>query len=199
MAATLFFFLARSASAAQASGVTTASGEGDAGGGFDFGFGAVLDGVQNMVMQKRMSAEGVAALQQREGLSLTVYNDTAGKATVGYGHLIGAMENFDNGITQEQAALLLESDVSHAENAVAALVTVPLNQAQFDALVSFTFNAGVSAFRNSTLLQVLNAGNYAGAAEQIGRWVYVTRGGVKVADAGLQNRRGSEMMQFAMA
>lgn len=176
----------------------TMEGEGGQNEGFDLeGAWGAWYGVQNMVAGKRMSAQGLAALQQREGLRLQVYLDTAGKPTIGYGHLVGALENFDNGITEDQAALLLASDVATAENAVAALVAVPLTQSQFDALVSFTFNAGVSAFKNSTLLQVLNAGDYDGAAQQMARWVYVTRGGQKVVDAGLQNRRGSEIMQFA--
>lgn len=178
-------------------GAGTMEGEGGQGVGFDLE--GVWYGAQNMVAGKRMSGQGLAALQQREGLRLQVYLDTAGKPTIGYGHLIGALENFDSGITQDQAALLLASDVSRAEDAVAALVAVPLTQSQFDALVSFTFNAGVSAFRNSTLLQVLNAGDYDGAAAQMARWVYVTKGGQKVADVGLQNRRDSEIMQFAMA
>lgn len=157
---------------------------------------AGLYGVQNMIAGRHISASGLVALETREGLSLTVYNDTAGLATIGYGHRVKAGEDFTGGISQAQAADLLAQDVAYAEDAVSALVSVALDQAQFDALVSFTYNAGVSAFKNSTLLKLLNAGDYQGAADQMTRWVFVTRGGVKVADAGLSNRRASEQRQF---
>lgn len=193
VAAGLVFLAAKNATAMQA-GADTAGGE-QQGGGFDLS--GILYEVQNMAAGLRMSAAGLDALKVREGLRLAVYLDTAGKPTIGYGHLIGALENFAGGITEAQAHDLLAGDVRTAENAVAALVSVPLTQDQFDALCSFCFNVGVSAFRKSTLLKVLNAGDYEAAREQMGRWVYVTSGGVKMVDSGLQNRRGSEMVQFA--
>lgn len=189
----LLLLVVRSAQAAQ-NDAQDAQPEGP-GGGFDLS--GILYEVQNMAAGLRMSAAGLDALKVREGLRLAVYLDTAGKPTIGYGHLIGALENFAGGITEAQAHDLLAGDVRTAENAVAALVSVPLTQDQFDSLCSFCFNVGVSAFRKSTLLQVLNAGDYEAAREQMGRWVYVTSGGVKMVDSGLQNRRGSEMVQFA--
>lgn len=194
LAAALVFMVARHAMAMQAGSADTATGEGEQGGGVDLS--GVLYGAQNMIDNKRISAAGLEALKMREGFRSAVYLDTAGKETIGYGHLLRAWENFDGGITEAQAAALLADDVAQAEDAVAALVIVPITQDQFDSLVSFAFNVGVSAFRNSTLLGLLNSGNYDGAREQFARWVYVTRAGERVADAGLKNRRLSEMIQF---
>ena len=194
LSAGLVFLAAKNAMNVAANNADTADGEGTQNNGF-FDFGSVANEVQNMIKGLRMSPDGLAQLQQREALRLSVYRDQAGKPTIGYGHLIRAYEDFSNGITEQQAVDMLAADVASAENAVAALVTVPLSVSQFDSLVSFAFNAGVSAFTNSTLLRVLNGGDYDGAMQQIGRWVYVTQGGVKVVSAGLANRRNSEMMQ----
>jgi lysozyme len=71
-------------------------------------------------------------------------------------------------------------------------VKVPLKQGQYDALVSFTYNEGAGKFQSSTLLKMLNAGNYAGAAGQFGAWVY--GGGVELP--GLVIRRQAEAAIF---
>ncbi len=92
-------------------------------------------------------------------------------------------------ITQEQASALLLQDVASAVAAVNRLVTVPLTQNQFDALVDFTFNSGQGNLASSTLLRELNAGNTAGAAAQFLVWVYA--GGVKLP--GLVKRRQAEV------
>jgi peptidoglycan hydrolase-like protein with peptidoglycan-binding domain len=77
-------------------------------------------------------------------------------------------------------------------DAVRARVSVPLTQNQFDALVSFTFNVGAGAFGGSTLLKRLNAGDYAGGADEFGKW---TKSGGKVF-AGLVRRRTEEAALF---
>jgi lysozyme len=70
---------------------------------------------------------------------------------------------------------------------------VTLSQGQYDALVSFTYNEGAGRLQTSTLLTLLNAGNYAGASGQFGDWVY--GGGVKLT--GLVTRRAAEVALFA--
>jgi len=82
---------------------------------------------------------------------------------------------------------------------VQRLVTVPLNQQQHDALVSFTYNLGVGAFTRSTLLRRLNRGDYARAEVEFMRWVYASKGagGPKVKYAGLVRRRKAEAAMFA--
>ena len=78
------------------------------------------------------------------------------------------------------------------EKAVTRNVTVQLNQDQFDALVSFTFNLGEGNLKQSTLLQKVNAGDFAGAAKEFPRW---NKAGGQVLP-GLVRRRASEALLF---
>jgi len=137
----------------------------------------------------RISANGLKKLMQWEGTILHIYKDAAGLPTIGTGHLIVKGEDFSAGITTEQAADLLQSDLMRFEDVVNSKVTVPLTQSQYDALVSFAFNVGVGAFRSSTLLKKLNAGDYDAIPEQLKRW---NKAGGKVID-GLTYRRRNEI------
>lgn len=171
--------------------ITTDTGEGGDAGGIVDTVAPLYYKVASM-SGKTMSDAGIEALKQREGFSPVVYTDSAGYKTIGYGHKLGLGESYSSGISDVEATMLLRSDVSRAEDAVNSLVSVPLTQNQFDALVSFTFNVGAGALRKSSLLSVLNSGNYQAAAQQFGRWKYA--GGKAVA--GLANRRASESAQF---
>jgi lysozyme len=91
---------------------------------------------------------------------------------------------------------LLTRDASIAEKVVNRLVITPINQAQFDALVSITFNIGGGAFAGSTLLKNLNGGDLAGTADQFLVWDKVTVGEVKEPSPGLANRRQAERCMF---
>jgi GH24 family phage-related lysozyme (muramidase) len=146
----------------------------------------------------RTSSAGLQAIAGHEGFSPTIYQDQAGYDTIGYGHKLTAGEAglYSNGITEEQGLALLRQDVRTAELAVNRLVNVSLSQSQFDALVSFTYNVGSGNFANSTLLQQLNSGNYAGAADQFLRWNRVTINGQSVVSDGLTNRRIAERCMF---
>ena len=150
----------------------------------------------------QMSQHGLQLLEQWEGFKLQVYKDSAGLPTIGVGHLITKSEQasgtiningvpvpYAGGLTQQQVTDLLAQDVVPAQNAVNNGVKVALNQNQFDALVSFTFNVGVGAFAGSTLLKVLNQGQYDQVPTQLLRW---TRAGGKVVQ-GLVNRRNNEI------
>lgn len=154
----------------------------------------------------KTSPKGIEALMDMEGISLAVYKDVAGLDTVGVGHLLTRAEiesgvvvigeefvPYHNGLTREQVGRLLEQDLRDTEEAVNRLVTVPLTEAQFDALVCFCFNVGAGAFKASTLLKRLNAGRYEAVPGQMRQWVYVTKGGKKVVSAGLKNRREAEI------
>ena len=130
------------------------------------------------------SESGRQLLMQLEGIEYECYHDSAGFLTIGCGHLLTKDElssgkivcnaltiRWKNGrLTDSEVEALLANDVYFAEEAVNNYVNVPLNQNQFDALVSFVFNIGTSAFRNSTLLSVLNRGNYDLVPEQMARW-----------------------------
>lgn len=125
-----------------------------------------------------------------EGCKLKTYRDSKGVLTIGYGHTSHVYEG--QTCTQEQADLWLVQDIAIAESAVNRLVGVKLTQGEFDALVDFTFNVGVSKFSNSTLDHLLNAGDYKGAANEFEKWDYC--GGVVLA--GLLRRRLAEKQTF---
>lgn len=135
-------------------------------------------------------------IKEFEGLRLHVYSDPAGLPTIGYGHLLRPGEAFPDGISNEQAEQLLMRDVQWAEDAVNKHVSVQLSQYQFDALVSFTFNVGGNAFAGSTLLKLLNSGDYAGAADQLLRWNKAKVNGKLQELAGLSRRRQRERELF---
>ena len=96
-------------------------------------------------------------------------------------------------ISEHDAALFLRRDIASAEKAVRSAVTVPLTQDQFDALVSFTNNVGSENLRSSTLLRLLNRGDYNSVPEQLQRWV---KGGGQVLP-GLVERREKEAALFS--
>lgn len=135
-------------------------------------FGSDALGAVMNATQYAMSATGLAGLQTFEGFSATPYWDHKGYS-IGFGHLIKPGENLTY-VTREQAAELLRVDLAESEDAVRSRVTVPLSQGQFDALTSFTYNLGAGAFGGSTLLRLLNAGDYEGAAAEFSRWVYAS-------------------------
>lgn len=139
----------------------------------------------------KTSALGVALIKQFEGLRTCAYLDAAGIWTIGYGHT-GADVRSGARIDTAQADRLLRQDLSVAEEAVRALVTVPLAQASFDALASFVFNIGANAFAGSTLLRKLNAGDPEGAAAEFERWRHA---GGRVLP-GLLRRRIAERTLF---
>ena len=127
-----------------------------------------------------------------EGCDLSVYLDSAGLPTIGVGHLIKEGEKFDR-ITEEEALDLLEQDMAEAIQCVDHYVDVDLTDNQLAALVSFVFNVGCGAFRNSTLLKLINLENDEAAGPQFLRW---NKAGGQVVK-GLANRREAEKELFA--
>ncbi len=137
------------------------------------------------------SSNGLALTEKFEGLRLTAYQDSVGVWTIGYGHT-GADVAQGLTITNDQAGILLAADVAWAVTCVNKAVSATINQNQFDAMVDFTFNLGCAAFTGSTLLKMVNAGNFAGAAGQFIRW---NKAGGRVR-AGLTKRRQAETALF---
>lgn len=136
-----------------------------------------------------------------EGCELQCYADSGGALTIGVGHLLTKAERtsgkiqigqksvrYGKGITRLHAEQLLAQDLV-AQQVWSWYVSVPLTEAQREALASFVFNCGLSAFQNSTLLKLLNQGKYDQVPTQLRRWIY---DGGKVVN-GLVNRRNKEI------
>ncbi len=135
------------------------------------------------------SPTGIALIKRFEGLRLKPYLCPAGIASIGYGHTYLVNLN-DPAITEEEADRLLAQDLKLYEKPVSEMVKVPINQNQFDALVSFAFNLGTAALRGSTLLKKLNAGQP--CAAEFDRWIYAAG----KALPGLVRRRAAERRLF---
>lgn len=138
----------------------------------------------------KTSAAGIDLIKRFEGCRLAAYLCPGGIATIGYGHT--ATAKLKQTITQQKAEELLRVDLVEREKTVAELVKVPIQQHQFDALVSLTYNIGIGNFKLSTLLKKLNAGNVAGASGQFLVWNRA-RGEVL---PGLDRRRKAEREMF---
>lgn len=143
---------------------------------------------------RQITQHGMNLIKQFEGFSSRIYLDAAGLPTIGYGHLLraGEAEMFKNGITEPVAQALLIKDVLRAEQAVLRLITVPLSNGQFDALVSFTFNLGGGALQRSTLRRKVNREDHADAPTEFRKWVWA--GGRKLK--GLVKRREAESLAY---
>ena len=143
----------------------------------------------------QLSLAGIDLIGNFEGLRLEAYHDSAGVCTIGYGTTVypnGVPVQPNDQCTIEQARKFMHHDLARFEKAVSSAVKVPLTQNQFDALVSLTYNIGAGAFKNSTLLKLLNQGDYAGASNQFDVWIKA--GGQTVQ--GLVNRRAVEKSYF---
>jgi len=138
----------------------------------------------------KTSTNGINLIKKHEGCYLKSYKCPADVWTIGYGHT----KNVKSGmkITQAQAERYLKDDLTTYENAVKKYVKVSINQNQFDALVSFTFNCGTGALKNSTLLKKLNKKDYNGAANEFLKW---NKSNGKIL-SGLTKRRKAERSLF---
>ena len=146
----------------------------------------------------QVSDAGIELIKSFEGFRANAYPDPKSGGdpwTAGYGTTkfpSGRPVKKGDYVTPAQAEMYLREDVKKFASSVDALVTVPLKQCQYDALVSFVYNLGATNFRNSTLLKKLNAKDYKGAADEFLRWVSP---GSSV-EAGLRRRRTAERSLF---
>lgn len=147
----------------------------------------------------RTSAAGRKAIAQREGNKLIAYLDSVGILTIGVGHTTAAgppAVKKGMRISAAESDQILTRDLVDVEASINKAVKVPLNQSQFDALVSLVFNIGGTAFAKSTLLKKLNARDFGAAANQFLVWNKGTVNGKRVAIGGLTTRRKAERVQF---
>lgn len=131
----------------------------------------------------KTSAHGRALITQWEGKRNYAYKDSAGLLTIGVGHLLtrdeltsgkilvdGEYIKYGDGLSDSIIDKILAHDLGSAENTLNDCLCVNVNQDQYDGLVAFVFNVGSSAFKNSTLLKVINAKDYANVPTQMRRW-----------------------------
>jgi lysozyme len=144
----------------------------------------------------KTSPRGVDLIKRWESLRLRAYLDSGGVPTIGWGTTVypgGERVRLGDTCTAEQAEEWL---LSHVENECEAplleALSSPVNPPMFDALVSWTYNVGREAMRTSTLIRLLNEGNYLAAADEFDRWV-MDNGKVV---SGLVNRRNDEQELF---
>jgi lysozyme len=155
-------------------------------------------------MARQVTGLGLQKLKEWEGLVLYAYDDAdrtfprrkimagdkvAGTLTIGYGRTKGVKPGMT--CTEAQAEMWLLEELATFSADVERLVTVPLNDNQFAALVAFHFNTG--ALGKSTLLKELNKGNYGAVPTEMMRWVKTTINGQRVESQGLKNRRAAEI------
>jgi lysozyme len=139
---------------------------------------------------RHITYDGLSLIKNFEGFSTTIYSDAAGLPTIGYGHLLRTdeVEMFRTGISHEAAVALLMKDLQTAERTVLRLISVPLTNGQFDALVSFTFNLGGGALQRSTLRRKVNRQEHNAVPAEFLKWVWA--GGKRLK--GLIRRRVAE-------
>lgn len=139
----------------------------------------------------KLSGNGLELIKKFEGFRPSPYKDIAGLLTIGFGHLILKNESFTS-LTKEEAETLLLKDVKWAEDCVNEKINVQLTQNQFDALVSFVFNLGCTAFFGSTLRKLVNNKDFTKAKGEFLKWC--NAGGKK--SPGLLRRRIDESVLF---
>ncbi len=150
----------------------------------------------------RTSLNGINLIKTFEGFSAVPYLCPAKYLTIGYGHVVEEtgirkleagkekipVSSFQYPITRLQAEEILRNDLIRFELAVKKLITAPINQNQFDALVSFTYNLGAGALQRSTLRSKVNRLEHELAACEFLKWIYAS--GRKLS--GLVARRRAE-------
>lgn len=144
----------------------------------------------------RVTQEGLDLIRRFEGFRGEAYRDAVGVWTIGYGHTtMAGPPRVTPGLrlSREEAAAILARDVEKFSVGVRQAVTVPLNEAQFSALVSFAYNVGLGALRSSSVLKAVNAGDFAAVPQRLALWVKA--GGRALP--GLVKRRAAEGALFS--
>jgi GH24 family phage-related lysozyme (muramidase) len=153
---------------------------------------------------RAISQQGVDLIKAWEGFRPQMYNDPVGHCTVGYGTLLhtgncdgrSSEQPFVGGVSEANATQLLAQKAGEFQQIVNDSVTVALSQNQNDALVSFVYNIGGGNFRKSTLLRLLNQGNYGAVPTEMKKWTKARQNGNLVDLPGLVKRRAAEAELF---
>lgn len=143
---------------------------------------------------------GIDLIVKFEGLKLRPYKCPAGLWTVGFGTLIGDGKSlppeWNRTFSVEECTELLKKDLIRKEKGVARLITCPLTQNEFDALISFVYNLGLGCLQRSTLRQKLNRGDKEGAVRSLLKYNKARVNGVLKELRGLTRRRQAEAALF---
>lgn len=151
-----------------------------------------------MASNMRTSQAGLDVIKAFEGFRPSYHELPDGRWIIGYGHVRTNREGVRVSQTEAEA-ILREYDLPPIERLVMDTVLAPLNQNEFDALVSFAFNIGSRAFLRCDVVTLLNAGNRLSAASAMDRWRRARIGGrVQIVDA-LVRRRAAEKALFLKA
>ena len=139
----------------------------------------------------KISEDGLELIKKFEGCETTAYQDSVGVWTIGFGHTKGVEEGQTCSI--EDAESMLANEMDEYEGYINNMVKVDLQQHEFDALVAWVYNLGPTNLGESTMLKVLNGGQFDRVPEEMNRW---TRAGGKILE-GLVRRRQAESLMFA--
>ena len=138
----------------------------------------------------KISEDGLELIKKFEGCETTAYQDSVGVWTIGFGHTKGVEEGQTCSI--EDAESMLADEMDEYEGYINNMVKVELQQHEFDALVAWVYNLGPTNLGESTMLKVLNGGQFDRVPEEMNRW---TRAGGKILE-GLVRRRQAESLMF---
>lgn len=144
-----------------------------------------------MQQHRFTNKKGIELIKHFEGFRPTPYVCAGGYLTIGFGHKLLPSDRY-NSVTIEKAQQILKKDLIRTERAVIKYINHELNDDQFAALVSFTFNLGPAALQRSGLRSKINYGEFKEAAKEFSKWIYA--GGKALA--GLKRRRALEAKLF---
>ena len=138
----------------------------------------------------KISEDGLELIKKFEGCETTAYQDSVGVWTIGFGHTKGVEEGQTCSI--EDAESMLANEMDEYEGYINNMVKVDLQQHEFDALVAWVYNLGPTNLGESTMLKVLNGGQFDRVPDEMNRW---TRAGGEILE-GLVRRRQAESLMF---
>jgi len=138
----------------------------------------------------KISEDGLELIKKFEGCETSAYQDSVGVWTIGFGHTKGVEEGQTCSI--EDAELMLTDEMDEYEGYINNMVKVDLQQHEFDSLVAWVYNLGPTNLNESTMLKVLNGGQFDRVPDEMNRW---TRAGGEILE-GLVRRRQAESLMF---
>jgi len=138
----------------------------------------------------KISEDGLELIKKFEGCETSAYQDSVGVWTIGFGHTKGVEEGQTCSI--EDAESMLADEMDEYEGYINNMVKVELQQHEFDSLVAWVYNLGPTNLSESTMLKVLNGGQFDRVPDEMNRW---TRAGGEILE-GLVRRRQAESLMF---